>query len=46
MAQFVAGVPLGVFITALAQTSDAGFNPVRGFALDILAGSDPSLRRE
>lgn len=39
----VAGVLLALFIALLAQTSGAGFNPVRGLAPDILAGTYPAV---
>jgi aquaporin Z len=39
----IAGVLLAIFIAALAQVSGAGFNPVRGLAPDVWAGSYTAL---
>ncbi len=39
----VAGVLLAAFIVALAPVSGAGFNPVRGLAPDVLAGTYPAI---
>jgi aquaporin Z len=39
----VAGTSLAIAIIAVATTSGAGFNPVRGFAPDLVAGTYPGL---